>query len=201
MDRFDTAVTVNGKQCFELKRGVEGQRKASCCVFINRQIGCEGVSCKRHCFCEFISSPFKWGLGGGEVGQKIFLQFKTPPKSRASYFSSAYYCKHDNYKGNNCSLYILIFHRQFYEWLKLKSMALLIHSTVNILKYSTLSSEINVISCDSSCYFFQCFFFFSLLIWNISVLSYFCTESRLKASKIREYFAPVLTGVQEYSGK
>lgn len=51
MGRFHTAVTVNGKQRFELKRGVEGQRKASCCVFISGQTGCEGVSCKSHRFC------------------------------------------------------------------------------------------------------------------------------------------------------
>lgn len=54
------------------------------------------------------------GLGGKKSGSENIFTIKNPKKSRESHFSSAYYCKKVNYKGNHCRLYILIFHRPFY---------------------------------------------------------------------------------------
>lgn len=96
------------------------------------------------------------------MGQKIFLQLKTPQNQGRPIFPVPITVNMVIIKETTAVCTSSYFTGSFLS--DSKSVALLIHSTVNILKYSTLSSEINVISCDSPCYFFQCFFFFSLLI-------------------------------------
>lgn len=131
---------------------------------------------------------------------------KMPKSVKESHFSRTCYSKHDEkiiMKENSADCTSWYFTGNFYLSdslsIREKSMALLILSTVIILRYSASRYEklwLYLINCNFPCYCFQS------ILWSCACVlsSCFLTENNWKAVKIRrKLFVPVL--IEVHSGK